>query len=169
MRIPQHNSGFTLIELLVVIAIITMLTSVLVPLFSKAQHDTRDSARIATIKQLKTAMDLYWTSHYRYPIPDDGPCIDLIGWSKLDEVMTGDFKDPIFPANANFRYCTPNNTADPLYGRSYGILVLLEDEDRKQAEPSDNSGDTNEDGYCKTGVNVSDFPGDWAGIPMCNF
>lgn len=164
-----NHRGFTLIELLVVISIIIFLTSVIMPIFTQAQHNSRDAARIATVKQLKNAMDIYWTQHFQYPIPADGPCVDMIGWAELDGVMADDFRDPIFPDNANFRYCTPNNQSDPLYGRSYGILVLLENDERKQADPEDLSGNTTENGYCKTGVNVHDYPGDWTAIPLCNF
>lgn len=177
--LPQSQRGFTLIELLVVISLITFLLSVVLPHLNTLQQKGRDAARISTVKQIKNAMDIYWPNHFRYPLPDGGatcmwlydPDPDLAEpqWKDTDQVMGGEIKDPLFQ---NFRYCTPAVATGPyghLYASSYGIKVRLEDEERKKENPVDLSGDTSIDGYCKTGVNVEDYPGDWADIPLCNF
>lgn len=55
--------GFTLIELLVVIAIIALLSSVVLATLSTARMKARDAKRIADIRQVQRAIDLYADDH----------------------------------------------------------------------------------------------------------
>src|SRR5205809_1035919 len=59
--------GFTLIELLVVIAIIGLLSSIVLASLNAARSKANDAARIANIKSLKTAMELYYNDYNTYP------------------------------------------------------------------------------------------------------
>ena len=52
--------GFTLIELLVVIAIIGILASVILASLNSARRKSRDARRLADIKQLRVALELYF-------------------------------------------------------------------------------------------------------------
>lgn len=54
-----RRSGFTLIELLVVIAIISILASILFPVFSRARAKARQAACISNEKQLVLAFLMY--------------------------------------------------------------------------------------------------------------
>ncbi len=63
----KKNKGFTLIELLVVIAIIGVLASVVLASFNSARKKSRDARRIADIKQLQLALELYFDSNNAYP------------------------------------------------------------------------------------------------------
>ncbi len=65
----NHTSkrGFTLIELLVVIAIIGILSSVVLASLNSARQKSRDSRRIADLKQLQTALELYYDKNAAYP------------------------------------------------------------------------------------------------------
>lgn len=65
----RKNQGFTLIELLVVIAIIGVLASVVLASLNTARRKSRDARRIADIKQIQLALELYFdgTSSNSYP------------------------------------------------------------------------------------------------------
>ncbi|MBU1178801.1 type II secretion system GspH family protein [Patescibacteria group bacterium] len=63
----KKNKGFTLIELLVVIAIIGVLASVVLASFNSARKKARDARRIADVKQLQLAMELYFDANSAYP------------------------------------------------------------------------------------------------------
>lgn len=56
----RARAGFTLIELLVVIAIIGILASIVVASLNTARKKSRDARRIADIKQLQLALELYF-------------------------------------------------------------------------------------------------------------
>jgi len=66
-RIINHK-GFTLIELLVVIAIIGLLASVVLVSLNSARAKSRNAKRIAEVRQIMTALELYYNDNSRYPI-----------------------------------------------------------------------------------------------------
>jgi prepilin-type N-terminal cleavage/methylation domain-containing protein len=61
------KKGFTLIELLVVISIIGLLSAVVLASLASARTKARDARRIADIKQIQTAVELYYDSYGQYP------------------------------------------------------------------------------------------------------
>ena len=63
----MSKRGFTLIELLVVISIIGLLSTFAVAAFSNAQAKARDAKRISDIRQIKTALELYYDDNGKYP------------------------------------------------------------------------------------------------------
>ena len=63
---PKLNA-FTLIELLVVIAIIGVLTTLAVIALGNARVKARDSKRVADLKQISTALELYYNDNGAYP------------------------------------------------------------------------------------------------------
>lgn len=64
----NRKPGFTLIELLVVIAIIALLATFAVVSLNSARSRARDSKRLSDIKQMHTALELYFNVYNRYPI-----------------------------------------------------------------------------------------------------
>lgn len=63
----NSKKGFTLIELLVVIAIIGLLSSVVMASLNAARVSARDAKRASEVRQLKTALELYYDSNGFYP------------------------------------------------------------------------------------------------------
>ncbi|MBI5732077.1 MAG: type II secretion system protein [Candidatus Magasanikbacteria bacterium] len=61
------KKGFTLIELLVVIAIIALLSTLAVVALSSARQKSRDAKRLSDLKQVQTALELYFTDQSSYP------------------------------------------------------------------------------------------------------
>lgn len=63
----NKNKGFTLIELLVVIAIIGLLASVVLLALNSARAKSRDAKRLADIRQIASALELYFNDQNGYP------------------------------------------------------------------------------------------------------
>ncbi|OGG79429.1 hypothetical protein A3A39_00525 [Candidatus Kaiserbacteria bacterium RIFCSPLOWO2_01_FULL_54_13] len=59
----KSTRGFTLIELLVVIAIIGILSSVVLASLNSARKKGRDARRVADLKQLQLALELYYDAN----------------------------------------------------------------------------------------------------------
>ena len=59
--------AFTLIELLVVIAIIGILATLAIVSLSTARSSSRDAKRLADLKQLQTALEVYYNDYGSYP------------------------------------------------------------------------------------------------------
>jgi prepilin-type N-terminal cleavage/methylation domain-containing protein len=108
----RSSSAFTLIELLVVIAIIAIIATLSVLALQSAREKARDSKRIADIKQLKTALELYYNDANGYP-----PATSFISGSALSytDSQSGQVKTYInqipsspIPADGD---CTSSNNA----------------------------------------------------------
>ncbi len=66
-HIHKINQGFTLIELLVVVAIIGLLASVITVSLGNARLKSRDARRLTDIQQVKSGLDIYYTTGGGYP------------------------------------------------------------------------------------------------------
>jgi prepilin-type N-terminal cleavage/methylation domain-containing protein len=63
----KEQKGFTLIELLVVIAIIGLLASVVLLALNSARQKSRDAKRLADVRQIASALELYYNDNNAYP------------------------------------------------------------------------------------------------------
>lgn len=73
----RKNKGFTLIELLVVIAIIGLLSTLAVVSLNSARQKSRDARRVSDVKQIQTALEMYFSDEDTYPIIDPAAAITL--------------------------------------------------------------------------------------------
>ncbi|MFH1790324.1 MAG: prepilin-type N-terminal cleavage/methylation domain-containing protein [bacterium] len=84
----MNKRGFTLIELLVVIAIIGLLSTLAVVALGSARVKARDSKRLSDVKQVQTALELYYTDNNEYPAGASSTlgtgsygCLNSNGWA----------------------------------------------------------------------------------------
>ena len=61
------GAGFTIIELLVVVSIISLLSSIVFASVNSARAKGRDAKRLADIKTIETALQLYYDDRGDYP------------------------------------------------------------------------------------------------------
>lgn len=69
--------GFTLVELLIVVIILAILAAIIIPQFSAATDDAKQSAYDTNIANMRAAIDLYRQQHNTYPgavISGGGSC-----------------------------------------------------------------------------------------------
>jgi prepilin-type N-terminal cleavage/methylation domain-containing protein len=110
------KKGFTLIELLVVIAIIGLLATLSVVALNNARERARDSRRVSDIKQIQTALELYFNSTNGYPA--------TASWDT--DLETAGFLNPV-PEAPTPADCTNNDYAYTQYdgGSSYCLQYCL--------------------------------------------
>jgi len=60
--------GFTLVELMVVVAIIAMIAGIIIPNYVHARRQAAVSDSEANLKQIATALELYYTDNLQYPV-----------------------------------------------------------------------------------------------------
>lgn len=93
----DKKRGFTLIELLVVVAIIGMLSSVVLASLSTARASGANAARLATVKQYVTAMQLHYDSEREWPDPGGS------GWYCLGDYSDGNCWSGGYNTNATLK------------------------------------------------------------------
>lgn len=70
----KNQKGFYLIELLVVVSIIGFLATMAAASLVSARKKARDAVRLADMRQLQLALDLYQDQHDAYPENTDDDC-----------------------------------------------------------------------------------------------
>ena len=120
----MKKKGFTLIELLVVIAIIGLLSTMAIVSLSGARAKARDAKRVGDIKQIQTALELYYIDKDGYPSQATGLALGGVGAATLSNtngwsdttagaVYMGNVpKAPIPPPASAYTYCSATS-ADP--------------------------------------------------------
>jgi general secretion pathway protein G len=72
----KQKRAFTLAELLVVIVIIGILASIAVVSLQQSRKNARDVKRLADVKEIRTALELYFNDNHSYPESIDGGIAD---------------------------------------------------------------------------------------------
>ncbi len=84
----SKQKGFTLIEMVVVIAVMGVLMGLAFRGFAGIQESTRDTRRIADLRRVQTALELYFARCGHYPTTltcgaPQGTTQGALGWSEL--------------------------------------------------------------------------------------
>jgi prepilin-type N-terminal cleavage/methylation domain-containing protein len=126
MLIKKNNSitkgakGFTLIELLVVIAIIGILSTLAVVSLQGARARARDAKRMADVRQMQTALELYLNDVGYYPAEV------ISGQSIADGLNVYMYNVPFGPNPADGACATSSYSYDQVGGgSSYFIEFCL--------------------------------------------
>jgi type II secretion system protein G len=128
----MNKKGFTLIELLVVIAIIGLLSTLAVVALSSAREKARDAKRLSDLKQVQTALELYYTDKNDYP--DEGGavvlgstnyiCLGTNGFTATGQTACGD--NPYMGLVPSDPQTTQDYTYTYITGGSYTVTADLE-------------------------------------------
>lgn len=59
----RRNSGFTLIEILIVVIILGILAAIVIPQFTNASNDARNSSLASQLQTLRSQVELYKLQH----------------------------------------------------------------------------------------------------------
>ncbi|OGE77743.1 MAG: hypothetical protein A2751_01645 [Candidatus Doudnabacteria bacterium RIFCSPHIGHO2_01_FULL_46_14] len=133
----MKKRGFTLIELLVVISIIGLLASGVLVALNSARSKARDARRIGDLRQLTTALNLYFNENNTYPTCNGiDPAVNCNAstWAGWFNMLPAQYvsRMPVDPQNIDllncqvtpnchiYIYCTYNN------GRNFVLYANLE-------------------------------------------
>lgn len=91
------KSGFTLVELLVVISIIGILSTLILANFNAARERGRDAQRKSDLRNIQTALRLFYNDIGRYPTSENGNIIGCFSNSPVYRACTWgeQWKDPV--------------------------------------------------------------------------
>jgi len=115
MQISKQQKGFTLIELLVVVAIIGLLASIILASLNTARQKGRDARRIADMKEIQTALELYYSDHNAYPTA----ATQATAATALTALVSGGYmsvvSDDPLGGSYHYVYLAPSATATTKY------------------------------------------------------
>lgn len=71
-KLLSRQAGFTLVEILIVIVIVGILATIGFGSFQSSQIKSRDAARKSDLKQIGSALEVYFNDHGQYPVGSGG-------------------------------------------------------------------------------------------------
>lgn len=63
MKARNRKSGFTLVEILIVVIILGILAAIVIPQFTEASSDARESSLISNLQTIRSQIELYKVQH----------------------------------------------------------------------------------------------------------
>ncbi|MFA7364977.1 MAG: FISUMP domain-containing protein [Patescibacteria group bacterium] len=116
----KNKKAFTLIELLVVIAIIGILATLAIVALQQARQNARDAKRVADMKQISTALDLFMYENGRYPTQEEFNSGSIVSSSSGETFM---YQVPTAPTPADGACDSENSYVYEVYddGADYSI------------------------------------------------
>jgi len=116
----SNKKAFTLVELLVVIAIIGLIATLSVIVLGNARSKSRDAKRVSDIKQIQTALELFFNDEGRYPTAEE--------WNTGSLYATGTFGTTTYmqsiPNDPNTKTAYVYSSSDD--GSKYSLPFSLE-------------------------------------------
>ncbi len=119
--------GFTLVELLVSITIIAVIAAIGLTVYSSAQRSARDARRKADLQAISRALQLYYFTYKRYPLPrpssgvvSNDPATSPCGWGNRSSSPNAPScgGDQWLTADVNFPQFLPIVPRDPINNRA---------------------------------------------------
>lgn len=113
----KFQRGFTLIELMIVVAIIAILAGILIPNFTHARAQAQTAACESNLRQIATAMELFYADNQRYPatasvIGGTGNAFD----NGTTVYLNNTPQDPAAnPVSTNYTFTSSNTGGQPSY------------------------------------------------------
>jgi prepilin-type N-terminal cleavage/methylation domain-containing protein len=120
--IVTTRKGFSLTELLVIISIIALLSSIVLVALSRARVRSRDTARMATAKQLTLALHMYENDKGTYQVQSAG--FQNTGKGYMTKSGVADYTTSIISALKSSGYFTSDLLNDPVYGNNNYFLGI---------------------------------------------
>jgi len=130
LEAEMRNKGFTLVEILIVVIILGILAAIVIPQFTEASNDARESSLVSDLQTVRSQLELYKVQHLdTYPT-------DLITQltSKTDGDGTVDANGAFGPYLQKFP-SNPFVTGNDADGNPKGSLV----DTTSDANPADGS------------------------------
>ena len=121
MRQPADlYGGFTLLEVMVVVVIIGLLAGIVTPSVMKQLGKAQVGRAEADIRNISAGLDLFYTTHYRYPTTDEGLEI-LLGGPEIDGRLVDEYVKslPVDPWERPYHYENPGH-----HGDDYDVFTL---------------------------------------------
>lgn len=70
MKTRMKNKGFTLVEILIVVVILGILAAIVIPQFTQASTDAKESSLMSNLQSIRSQIELYKIQHNDMPPSD---------------------------------------------------------------------------------------------------
>jgi len=110
----KKNRGFTLVEILIVVIILGILAAIVIPQFTNASNDARNSSVQSTLQTIRSQMELFKLQH-----SDTPPTATAItNWQLMLTQSTTTETNVTNPAGTNFGPYMQTAPTNPTNGKS---------------------------------------------------